>query len=508
MRLSDSAKMRGADAEAINVRGIPSALLMRRAAGFIVSAVTELCPAGGTVWCFCGSGNNGGDGVAAAAQLLSRGYSVRALLTGSREHMTADTREMERRLREAGGALEDFDADAAGFAEELAQADVIVDAVFGIGLDRPPKGRALEAIRAMNSAPAKVVAADIASGVEADTGRILSEAVHADVTVTFSMAKPGHFAEPGCTCCGALRVEDIGIPTDILDGAGIDCFAVTDGEISLPARPRLSHKGSFGRVLIVGGSVGYTGAPCMCAAAAVRAGAGLVSLGVPERIYPMTAVKSDEAMPFPLPCDGAGRLGADCLPQLGEKLKNSDVCVLGPGLGRSAELGELARSLVGSAQCRMVIDADGLFALGSEPDCLRSAALPPVLTPHEGEFARLGGELTGDRCGDARRFAQKYNCVLVLKGHRTIAAFPDGEVYIITHGNAGMAKGGTGDVLAGVIGAMLGQFDLKRAVLTALHLHALAGDMCAEELGQYGMCPTDIIKMLPRAAKMLEEQGA
>ena len=506
MLLSDSQKMRAADQTAIRGWGIPSTLLMRTAAEALAAEALERMGGGGSAVVFCGSGNNGGDGVAAAAWLLRHGCRVRALLTGRRESMTADTREMERRLEELGGRLEDFQEGDASQTEAAMGCDILIDAVFGIGLNRPVEGRAAAAIALMNASPAPVVAADIPSGVSADTGAILGQAVRAAVTVTFSMAKPGHFVEPGCTCCGQVKVADIGIPREVLESAGCGVRALLPGDVTLPRRAPLSHKGNYGKLLLLGGCVGYTGAPTLCARAAVRSGAGLVYLGVPESIYSITAVKNDEAMPFPLPGEEGGGVSFAAWEILRQRLEGCDVCAAGPGLGRGAGAGELVRTLVRNSRKPLVLDADALFALSRDMDCLKQAQAPVVLTPHEGEFLRMGGRLTGDRLSDARGFAREYGCVLVLKGHRTLAAFPDGEVCIVHAGNPGMAKGGSGDVLTGILAAMLGQLPLKEAVCAGIYLHGYAGDLAAERWGEYAMTAGDVIETLPRATKQLIQQ--
>ncbi|NCB51837.1 MAG: NAD(P)H-hydrate dehydratase [Clostridia bacterium] len=501
MMLSDSRHMRDSDNSAIHISGIPSTLLMQNAAGHLARAAENMMGDNRSAVIFCGSGNNGGDGVAAALYLMRRGISVRLLFVGDRKKMTADTAEMERRLVELGGRLKDFDPDEPGLLKELSASGVIIDAMFGIGLSAPLRGNALCAAQLINTAGAPVLSADIPSGVEADTGRVRGEAVRAKRTVTFSMGKPGHFVEPGCTFCGELEIVGIGVPPEFLENAATYNFAVTGEELSLPARKKLSHKGDFGKLLVVGGCVGYTGAPTLAARAAVRGGAGLVYLGVPGNIYEITAVKNDEAMPFPLYCDADGRLTTRAAPVITDKLEGCDALVIGPGLGRSAETAELVSTVVSAAKKPVVIDADGLWALSKDMSALEKAAKPVILTPHEGEFKRLGGVLTGDRPGDARAFSEKHGCVLVLKGHRTICAFPDGAIFVNTTGNPGMAKGGSGDVLAGLIGALVCQLPLRRAVTTAVWLHGRAGDLCAEKFGEYAMTPSDIIEMLPESIK-------
>ena len=543
MRLCGSAQMRGMDRYTIEVLGVPGAKLMSNAAGHIASAAMEKLALGGAAAVFCGAGNNGGDGIGAAAFLLEKGVPVRAFLIGGRDKLTADSAEMLRRFEALGGALESFGGpdDISGY---VSNCGVVIDAIYGIGLNSAVRGDALAAVRMINASGAFVIAADIPSGVHADTGAILGDAVRADATITFTMAKPGHFIEPGCVCCGEVRVRYIGIPAaasgsdyaagsagdaagsagesadsdhaagrpdaiggagDAAGGASSDVFAVMQGDAGLPRRRADSHKGDHGRCLIIAGSVGYTGAPALCARAASRTGAGLVYLGVPGAIYDIMAVKLDEEMPFPLPCDADGRLAAGAAGEILRRAEQCDVCLIGPGLGQSEEITELVQSLVKTLKAPIVLDADGLNAVAGNPDILEKAASPLILTPHPGEFARLGGDASaGDRLGAARDFARKHRCVLVLKGHRTITSMPDGAAYINTTGNAAMAKGGSGDVLAGMIAALIGQkLPVKDAVTTAVYLHGLAGDVCATEYGEYSVTAGDITAAIPQAVKRL-----
>ena len=281
---------------------------------------------------------------------------------------------------------------------------------------------------------------------------------------------------------------------------------LTDDTVRLPRRKPESHKGDYGKLLLLGGCVGFTGAPTLCARAAVRAGAGLVYLGVPAPIYEITAVKNDEAMPFPLPAGEDGRVSPAAAEQLTEYLEKCDVCALGPGLGRGAGTAALTRRVLEDFAGPLVIDADGLNELSGMLDVLKKRKALTVLTPHAGEFARLGGELTGEIASDALRFSEAWGCVTLLKGHRSVAAWPDGTVHVATHGNPGMAKGGSGDVLTGVLAAMLGQLPAREAVAAGLHLHSLAGDLCRDRLGEYAMTATDHIDTLPAATiQMLEE---
>lgn len=274
----------------------------------------------------------------------------------------------------------------------------------------------------------------------------------------------------------------------------------------LPRRARDSSKRDYGRLLILGGCRGYTGAPSFASRAAVRAGAGLVWLGVPECIYAITAVKNDEAMPFPLPCDARGRICAEAVPEVEARLERMDCLAIGPGLGRSEGVIELVQGALAASRVPTVVDADALWALSRDMSVLENAACPAVLTPHEGEFALLGGLLNGDRVSSARRFAERFGCTLVLKGQGSVIAFPDGDYRVNPTGNPGMARGGSGDVLTGITAAMLCQLPFREAVKAAVYVHGLAGDLAAQELGEYGMTPTDMIRLLPAALRSLTEE--
>ena len=466
---------------------------------------------------FCGPGNNGGDGIAAARYL--GGYQVRVFLVGDRAKMTPDARAMEEKLVAAGGCLEDFSIDmtsretlAGSLAFEqqkittwLSTCDCMVDALFGIGLTRPVTGPFLTAIQLMNGRSCPVVACDVPSGVNADTGEVLGEAVRARTTVTFTRPKPGLYLGEGAACSGQVQAVDIGIPRDLefelLDRRTGGVWAVDEAGRCLPRRPRTAHKGDFGKIFILAGSEGYTGAPVLAARAALRTGAGLVYLGVPRDIYPIVAVKCDEAVPFPLPED---------YPAILERARGCDAAVIGPGLGRGPQVERLVLSLLADLEIPVVLDADGINALAEHIDVLDRRTAPTVLTPHEGEFSRLTGCALPiwDRLSAARSFAGDHGCILVLKGHGTVTAAPDGSAWINASGNPGMAKGGSGDVLAGMIAGLLGQKHLggepdsvAKLTVQAVQLHGLAGDLCAQKLGEYSMLPTDLIEALPEVLR-------
>ena len=565
--LATAAQMKELDRRAIEERGVPSLELMEHAAQAVADAVWEvlhpeeddfqvigrgfstmmvlrkkddLPPTGEEerqveelreiiegkntdptprIAVFCGPGNNGGDGVAAARLLMGMGNcQVRAFFVGDRAKMTPDEKAMEDKLIAAGGCLEDFSVDMTDrstleatmdYQQQrilawLSTCDAMVDALFGIGLTRPVEGVFRTAVLQMQSRlNCPVVSCDIPSGVNADTGEVLGEAVRAKVTVTFTRGKPGLYAGPGAERAGEVRIVYIGIPHDLefemfQELPQLEVMHQPDSQ--LPHRPRNAHKGDFGRVFILAGSEGYTGAPVLAAKAALRAGAGLVYLGVPRDIYPIVAVKCDEAMPFPLPEDYNAIL---------DKARGCDVALIGPGLGRSSETEALVLRLLADLDVPIVLDADGINALSGHIDVLDKRSALTVLTPHEGEFSRLTGCALPirDRLTAARDFARKHGCALVLKGQGTVTAAPDGSACINATGNPGMAKGGSGDVLAGMTVALLGQKHLRKErregdntpelVTAAVCFHGLAGDLCARKLGEYAMLPSDLIEALP-----------
>ena len=551
-RLATTAQMKEMDRITIQERGIPSLELMEHAAQAVARAASGLAgpvePVGAgktsgrgvivstpkgpltrekereleelqrvvdssqtdpvpRIGVFCGPGNNGGDGVAAARILLERGYRVRAFLVGDRAKMTPDERSMEEKLLAAGGSLEPFDPSDQSTMVWLSTCSCLVDALFGVGLKRPLKGAFLALVEWMNRQHAPVVACDVPSGLHGDTGMALGAAVRAAVTVTFSFPKLGLYLGEGRAYSGRVKVAKIGIPREVEEAvfstSGPPVGVMERGCYVLPPRPRTAHKGEFGKLFLLCGSEGYTGAPVLAARAAVRTGAGLVFLGVPREIYPIVAAKCDEVMPFPLPGSFQAIL---------EKARSCDVALIGPGLGRAPETQGLVLRLLEELECPVVLDADGINALAGHIDSLDKRSALTVLTPHDGEFQRLTGCSLPlvDRLEAARSFAREHGCVLVLKGHATVTAAPDGWAWVNATGNPGMAKGGSGDVLAGMIAALLGQKHLGKVcpeewVARAVCYHGMAGDRCARKLGEYAMTPSDLIQELPALLKEQED---
>jgi hydroxyethylthiazole kinase-like uncharacterized protein yjeF len=495
--LFDAAGMRGIDRWAIEGRGVPSLELME-AAGDAVAREAELAARPGPVRIVCGKGNNGGDGLVAARLLRERGHEADALLLWPAAELSGDARANLERLGDAYRELGDGEADAA-----LAGSGAIVDAIFGTGFDGEPREPAAAAIDAINAAGAPVVACDVASGVDASTGEAADCSVQADVTVTFHAAKVGNRVAPGKWRGGRLVVADIGIPP----GAPGEPVARTIGEdvLSLPPRRgRESSKFSSGEVLVVGGSRGMTGAVCMAATAAIRAGAGYATVAAPDSLEPILEVKLTEVMTMGL--DSAdGGLGAAAAAPVIERSHRSACVVLGPGLGTAEHSARLARDLVPRIDAQLLIDADGLNALGTDLGPLAAREHPTILTPHAGELARLLGsssaEVSAQRLSSAREAAQAAGAVVVLKGDDTIVV--EGErVAVNAHGSAALATAGTGDVLSGTIAALVARgTEPFEAACAGVLAHARAGRVAAGEVGAESVIASDVIAALPRGLR-------
>jgi NAD(P)H-hydrate epimerase len=494
--LYDAEGMRGADRWAISERGVPSLELMEAAGAAVAEAAAEVSSRG-PARVICGKGNNGGDGLVAARHLASIGFEVEALLLWPGDELSGDAAANLERLE--GGARA---VSPGSDAEALAGSGVVVDAIFGTGFAGAPRAPADAAIDAINGCGAPVVAADIASGVDAASGEVAGAAVDADVTVTFHAPKLGHWIEPGKARTGELRVAPIGIPAGApaRPAAGL----ITDRVLALPRRRAAgSTKFTSGQVVVVGGSRGLTGAVCMSSEAAIRAGAGYATVAVPADLEPIFEVKLTEVMSRGF--DGAaGRLAAADVDAILDAARRAEAVVLGPGLGRHEDSLELARELAGRVTSPLVIDADGLNAHAERLDTLAGRAAPTVLTPHAGELGRLLGrpssEIDAHRLASAREAAERSGAIVLLKGDDTIVA--DGERAAISRGGApALATAGTGDVLSGVIAAFLARgLDSFSATCAAAHGHQRAGRVAAERAGAAeSVVATDVIAALPAA---------
>lgn len=514
MKLLSAAQMQEMDRTAIEAVGIPGVVLMENAGRGLTDVLLECYAeqAPGPVVVLAGKGNNGGDGFVVARLLRDAGWQVHTVLLADPGTVGGDAAVNLQVWQALGGNLVTA-PDLSSLETHLTALPVpalIVDALFGTGLAKPITGHYAAAVDWINRQEAPVVAVDIPSGVDATSGGVPGAAVVADLTVTFALAKSGQVSHPGAAHVGDLAVVDIGIPAEVMAGAPDTALLVDADEARalLPPRPEAGHKGTFGHLLVVAGSVGKTGAAVMAAESGLRGGAGLVTLACPQQVQPVLASQLIEVMTCPL-LDVGGELSLQALDDLLGLASGKQALALGPGLGGGEEVGGLIRRLVQDCPLPMVLDADALTALSGHLDVLqRRAGMATVLTPHPGEMARLLGveiaAVQADRLNVARAFAQNHGVVLVLKGARTVTAFPDGRVRINASGHPGMASGGTGDVLTGLIGSLLTQgLSAEAAATLGVFLHGAAADRLYDEFGDAGLLATDLMRELPAARKAL-----
>jgi NAD(P)H-hydrate epimerase len=516
MKLVTAETMRAIDSECIDNLGIPGLKLMENAGvGTVQFIERELGPQKGrSVTVVCGKGNNGGDGFVMARELRRLGATVSVYLAGHRDDVGGDARTNLDRLGPENVIELSDGRSIAEFVEVITKSDLIVDAVFGTGFSGVPRGLSGTVIGQMNVAGRPVLAVDVPSGLNATTGEAEGECVDATWTCTMGLAKRGFYLAHGRACVGRLHVVDIGVPPKALEAVGVRDNVLTPREAAalLPGRPIDGHKGTFGRVVVVAGSVGYTGAAALTAMSALRTGAGLVYLGLPASLNDIAEVKLTEVITKPLPETEARSLSPAALPDIREMLDSADVLALGPGVSRHPETQSLIEAIVREVRLPCVIDADGLNALSPTVIGGRDGDGPLVLTPHPGEMARLTGrstaEVLADRDGAARELAAAARATVLLKGAGSVVADRAGELHVNPTGNSGLASGGTGDVLTGVIAALLarGMAEAEAATLGA-YLHGFAGDLAAEALGEAGMVTGDVLDHLPFALMEVADGG-
>ncbi|HXF57006.1 MAG TPA: NAD(P)H-hydrate dehydratase [Actinomycetota bacterium] len=490
-------------------RGVTTLQLMERAGWEVARAVARLvaAPYGRRAVVLCGKGNNGGDGLVAARYLERAGMGVSVVLMVPPDDLRGAAAHNFRRFHQAGGRWRVFSPET--LARELARADVAVDALFGTGFRGVPEDGAAAAIRALNASSLPVVAVDIPSGVEGESGAVRGEAVQADVTVTFGALKPGVVFYPGAAYAGRVQVVDIGFPPDLVRS---DLWLVEREDAAALVEPRdpEAHKRSVGVVVVLAGSRTMTGAAALTARGAYRAGAGLVTLAVPSGILPVVQGAVAEATFLPLPETGEGGAAEEGAPLLLERLGEADALAMGPGLSRDPSTQALVRRLVADSPVPVVLDADGLNAFAGRGAELADRASELLITPHAGEFGRLTGLSTAqvleDRVGHARKAAAEFRCAVLLKGPRTLVAEPGGTVRVNPTGGPFLASGGTGDVLTGAVAAFLARgLSAADAGVLAAYVHGQAGRMAAEELGEQGVTASDVAARLPAALDALLE---
>ena len=511
VKLVSGREMAAIDRRSIEEGGIPATELMERAGRGVFEIIREEWDGldGLDLVVACGKGNNGGDGFVVARLLHQAKVDQRVFLAAEKGALDGDSAHHLDLLESAGAQVERLldPEDFERFEAALKASDLVVDALLGTGIrgaPRPDMERIIDLIGACGS---PVVAVDLPSGLDADTGQIHGACVNATLTATFGLPKIGQMFFPGRSRCGVLRLVDIGFPAEVLSSSPSAACLLTEDRMGMlvPQRPGDAHKGSCGAVAVVAGSAGMTGAAALTAESALRSGAGRVSLGAPASLNDILEVKLSEVMTRPLPEVRKHRcLALRALGELLRLLPRSDCVAVGPGLGRHRETMELVRRLVPRAGRPVVLDADGLNAFAGAAGELRDLEHPLILTPHIGEFARLSKlskeEILEDPMGRARKFAQECCLTLVLKGAPSVIATSRGQVLVNPSGNAGMATAGSGDVLTGIIAGFLAQgLAPEEAACLGVYIHGCAGDAACDKIGEWGMTAGDIASAIPRA---------
>lgn len=514
MRILNAAQMREADRFTIEDIGIPSLVLMENAGRQVVAAMESAYEArlNGRVAVLCGRGNNGGDGFVVARTLLQRGIDATVFVIGALSEVRGDARTNLDILGRLGVTVVEINDEQAWelHFSEISQCTLIVDAIFGTGLKSGLTGMLETVVADVNASGIPVVAIDLPSGLAADTPHIVGDCIDAAMTVTLAAPKLPLVLPPGEAHAGDVVIADIGIPHEVIDGVEgrrIDLLTPEQLRELLEPRAADSHKGDFGRVTLVAGSRGKTGAAHLAAMAALRSGAGLVTVATPASCLPIVASMAPELMTEPLPESKQGCLTGAAIARILEM--RHDVIACGPGLGREAGIGEFVRALIEKTDAPLVLDADALTVLADDPGVLTGREdRDVIITPHPGEMARLVGasieDVQANRIEVAADFAATHRVYVVLKGHRTIIATPDGTIYINPTGNAGLATAGTGDLLTGMVAAWLAQLlDAEAACRLAVFLHGAAGDLAESDEGQVAMVATDVLGHLGDALNRL-----
>lgn len=517
MKLVTGQEMKLLDRQAIESYGIPGIVLMENAGMRAVEAIADLFQgelAGKRIFIFAGKGNNGGDGFVIARHLVNAGADVKVFMTCRPEELQGDAQinyeillQMQVKIHTIFTTKDLQRVDIA-----LTYGDLVVDALFGTGFKGALSGVIADLVNLLNSSRKPILAVDIPSGLEADTGQVNGPCVRATCTVTFGFLKVGLCVEPGAQYTGRLWLGDISFPRKLYDEAAVNKFLINHEQAAdwLPARDPGGHKGTFGHVLVVGGSEGMTGAVTLASQAALRAGAGVVTAAVPRSLNQIMEIKTTEVMTKPLPETDDHTISPEALPGLLSLAKKMDAVVIGPGISRNPNTFSLVKNFLSKLTKPVVVDADGLSALAEEPGFISALQAPVVLTPHPGEMARLLGvsvkEVQADRLNLARSCAEKWKAVVVLKGAKTVVAAPDGTIYLNVTGNSGMGTAGSGDVLAGMVGSLLAQgLTPLEASACAVYCHGLAGDRGAESIGKMALTAGDLLGYLPQVLKELED---
>ncbi len=517
MYLVKSREMQEMDRETIESFGIPGRVLMENAGRGTFKMIVDLFPAIAEkkVCILCGRGNNGGDGFVVARYLMEKGVKTDIFLLSSRDRLKGDARanmglvEKLCALKESGDKKNKIiqipDREAfLKFKNRMVHNDLFVDGIFGTGLNSDVRGFFREIIDLVNESHKPVISIDIPSGLNADTGKPCGVSIKAFATASFAFAKPGHILYPGNEFTGKLKIIDIGIPGFIAEKKPLALYLTEKKMVKSFFIPRSSqaHKGNFGHLLIIAGSTGKTGAAALASNAAMACGTGLVTLGVPESLNSVMEPQTTETMTFPLYEKKKGFLSEQAFDQIIELARGKTAMAIGPGIGTEQDTGVLVKKLIQTIDIPIIIDADALNLIADSPEILKEKKAPVILTPHPGEMARLAhsssAEIQNSRFESAKNFAVQFGVILVLKGAGTITAMPDGRAFICTKGNAGMAAGGMGDVLTGMISGFTAQgLSCEKAAIAGPYIHGICGDSIARARGDFGFTASNIIGIIP-----------
>ena len=517
MKVVTAAEMRKIDQDTIEGIGIPGIVLMETAGREIVRAIDCHYPDAQRIGILVGKGNNGGDGLVIARQLAHAGRDAHIFLVSPSDSFTGAARTNLEIANNLGLHIEETLTDVSTHIKSH-RCELLVDAILGTGLHSDVREPISTIINTINKLSIPILAVDLPSGLDANTGNPLGTCVKADRTVTIGLPKRGVLLHPGAELAGKLEIVDIGFPRQVIDGQNIKVNWTTEKDAAnrLPSRASASHKGSYGRVLVIAGSTGMTGAASLTSEAALRSGAGLVTLGIPKSLNAILEGKLSEVMTLPLPETETGSLAESATQSILEYAERTQsVLAIGPGLSQHPETLALVHQLIKEnreqgLELRLVIDADGLNAIAQAKELMLLLDKEAVLTPHLGEMARLTDmqipTLAADRISAAETFTEKFGVTLVLKGAPTVTSYPKGEVWINSTGNPGMATAGMGDVLTGVIAGLMAQkVSSIDAAILGVYLHGLAGDISAETIGVRGLIAGDVLRAIPQALISLEE---
>lgn len=510
-RIVTASEMREIDQRTIKEACMPGLLLMENAGLGLVQVIMDHLNEAkdARVIILCGKGNNGGDGMVVARHLYNRGVHVDVYLAGVSKNLKGDALLNFKILK--GYGIDVIELKSVRTLKKNNHIHLIVDALLGTGISGEVKGLTGDVIRWVNRTGVPVISVDLPSGLQCDDGQYTGDCIQADHTVTMAAMKRGLLLPPGRELAGHVSVVDIGVPDFIAESVDSKVYLIESADVAirLPDRPAAAHKGTFGRLAILAGSRGMTGAGVLCSQASLRIGAGLTILGVPESLNPVFEEKLTEVMTKPLPETNEGSLSAKGSREIEKLLDWADLLALGPGLSMNTETSSLIRKVVLDCSLPLILDADGINAFAGQPQLLEKRKGTIVLTPHYGELSRLTGqsieEISVNRIEVARREAIRFKSVLILKGSPTVIAAPNGEVFINPTGNSGMATAGSGDVLTGMIAGLMAQgCSPLDSAICGVYLHGMAGDLAAQDYGQHSLIAGDIIDYISEAVLGLE----